>query len=65
MDRTLNVMFVSPEAVPFAKTGGLADVAGALPIALSKLGLRVCLLMPLYGMIRQGNFQLTKVFIRS
>ncbi len=61
MDRTLNVMFVSPEAVPFAKTGGLADVAGALPIALSKLGLRVCLLMPLYGMIRQGNFQLTKV----
>ena len=61
MDRTLNVMFVCPEAVPFAKTGGLADVAGALPIALNKLGLRVCLLMPLYGMIRQGNFQLTKV----
>ena len=53
MDRTLNVMFVCPEAVPFAKTGGLADVAGALPIALSKLGLHVCLLMPLYGMIRQ------------
>ncbi len=62
IDRPLNVMFVSPEAVPFAKTGGLADVAGALPIALSKLGLRVCLLMPLYGMIRQGNFQLTKAF---
>ena len=62
MDRTLNVMFVSPEAVPFAKTGGLADVAGALPIALSKLGLRVCLLMPLYGMIRQSNIPLTKVF---
>ncbi len=60
MDRKLNVMFVSPEAVPFAKTGGLADVAGALPIALSKLGMRVCLLMPLYGMIRQGNFELTK-----
>lgn len=59
-DRTLNVMFVSPEAVPFAKTGGLADVAGALPIALSKLGMRVCLLMPLYGMIRQANVQLTK-----
>jgi starch synthase len=60
MDRTLNVMFVSPEAVPFAKTGGLADVAGALPIALSKLGMQVCLLMPLYGVIRQGNFNLTK-----
>ena len=62
IDRPLNVMFVSPEAVPFAKTGGLADVAGALPIALSKLGLRVCLLMPLYGIIRQCNFPLTKVF---
>ena len=58
----MNVMFVSPEAVPFAKTGGLADVAGALPIALSKLGLRVCLLMPLYGMIRQSNIPLTRVF---
>ncbi len=31
MDRKMNVMFVSPEAVPFAKTGGLADVAGSLP----------------------------------
>jgi starch synthase len=61
MDRPLNVMFVSPEAVPFAKTGGLADVAGALPLALNKLGLRVCLLMPLYGMIRQGNVPLTRV----
>ena len=60
MDHNLNVMFVSPEAVPFAKTGGLADVAGALPLALSKLGMRVCLLMPLYGMIRQGNFDLKK-----
>jgi starch synthase len=62
IDRPLNVMFISPEAVPFAKTGGLADVAGALPIALNKLGLRVCLLMPLYGVIRQGNFKLTKAF---
>jgi starch synthase len=60
MDPKLNVLFVSPEAVPFAKTGGLADVAGALPIALSTLGLKVCLLMPLYGAIRQGNFTLTK-----
>ena len=30
----LNVLFLSPEVVPFAKSGGLADVAGSLPIAL-------------------------------
>ena len=34
----MNVVFVASEAVPFAKTGGLADVAGALPRALEKLG---------------------------
>ncbi|HMK66009.1 MAG TPA: glycogen/starch synthase, partial [Thermodesulfobacteriota bacterium] len=33
----LNVLFVSPEIDPFAKTGGLADVAGALPRALKRL----------------------------
>ncbi|MBM4287918.1 MAG: glycogen synthase GlgA [Deltaproteobacteria bacterium] len=60
MDRALNVMFVVSEAVPFAKTGGLADVAGSLPLALSKAGLRVSVLMPLYGMIRQGGSDLTK-----
>lgn len=38
----------SPEAVPFAKTGGLADVAGALPSALGGLGHEVCLIIPFY-----------------
>jgi starch synthase len=59
MEKELNVIFVSPEAVPFAKTGGLADVAGALPLALKKLGVNVAVLMPLYGMIKQGHFSLT------
>lgn len=57
----LNVLMISPEAVPFAKTGGLADVAGALPIALKKLGLDVRLVMPLYQMVRQSGVELTKV----
>ncbi|HIE13195.1 MAG TPA: glycogen synthase GlgA [Desulfotomaculum sp.] len=35
LDRPLKVLFVSSEAVPFAKVGGLADVAGSLPKALS------------------------------
>ncbi|MGQ9921178.1 MAG: glycogen synthase GlgA [Desulfobacca sp.] len=57
----LNVLMISPEAVPFAKTGGLADVAGALPIALKKLGLDVRLVLPLYQMVRQSGAELTKV----
>src|SRR5574337_807372 len=34
----MRIAFVSPEAAPFAHTGGLGDVAGALPKALSRLG---------------------------
>src|SRR3982751_4810085 len=39
---------VTPEARPFKTTGGLADVAGALPQALARLGHRVTLVMPRY-----------------
>ena len=44
----LKLAFVSSEAVPFAKTGGLADVSGALPIALNGLGMETALFMPYY-----------------
>jgi len=40
------ILMVSPEAVPFAKTGGLGDVAGALPLALARLGLEITLVVP-------------------
>ena len=43
----LKVLFVSSEVAPFAKTGGLADVVGALPKALRALGLDVRVAMPL------------------
>ncbi len=36
----MNIAFVASEVVPFAKTGGLADVAGSLPIELTKLGVK-------------------------
>lgn len=39
---------ISPEAMPFSKTGGLGDVAGALPLALDRLGHLVTLLVPHY-----------------
>jgi starch synthase len=48
---SLNVLFVSPEAVPYAKTGGLADVAGALPREVARLGHAVRLVLPRYGAI--------------
>lgn len=44
-------MIVASEAVPFAKTGGLADVAGALPPALERLGHRVALIVPCYNQV--------------
>lgn len=47
---------VSPEAVPFAKTGGLADVAGALPKALKGIGADVALVIPKYGVIDERKF---------
>ncbi|MGH9313278.1 MAG: glycogen synthase GlgA [Vicinamibacterales bacterium] len=46
---------VSPEAAPFAKTGGLGDVAGALPQALGRLGHRVTLVLPRYRGIDSGS----------
>ncbi len=47
----MNIVFVSSEAVPFAKTGGLADVCSALPVALSKLGHQVSVFIPAYRQI--------------
>jgi starch synthase len=45
----LKVLFVSSEVAPFAKTGGLADVAGSLPKALRAMGVDVRVVMPLYA----------------
>ncbi len=61
MDKALKILFLSPEAVPFAKTGGLADVAGALPAALKGLGNDVRLILPLYRVVREGDFPMRSV----
>lgn len=47
----LHVLMVASEMEPYAKTGGLADVCGALPAALSELGVRVTCVLPRYGSI--------------
>lgn len=49
----INVLFVASEAVPFAKSGGLADVAGTLPQKIDKNEVDIRLVMPKYGCIPQ------------
>ena len=55
------VLFASPEVVPFAKTGGLADVAGTLPVALRALGCDIRIIMPFYRMVESVAAERTLV----
>lgn len=50
---SLNILFASSEVFPFAKTGGLGDVAGSLPKAISALGHDIRIIMPKYKSIPQ------------
>ncbi|MDX1808872.1 MAG: glycogen synthase [Sulfurospirillaceae bacterium] len=52
----MKVLFASSEIFPYAKSGGLADVAGALPLALSKHA-RIISVMPFYGFMNENNFE--------
>lgn len=47
----MNILYLTSEAAPFCKTGGLADVLGSLPPALAQGGDDVAVLLPLYGQI--------------
>ena len=51
----MKVLLVASEGAPFAKTGGLADVIGALPKALKKNGVDVRVIMPYYKSIKDQN----------
>ena len=55
------VCFVTSECVPYAKTGGLADVSGSLPKALAKLDCHVKLFMPLYSSIPVFDYTLEQI----
>ena len=44
----MRVCMLTPEAFPYAKTGGLADVLAALPAALGRLGVEVTVMLPAY-----------------
>src|SRR2546428_4911867 len=53
--REHNLLLAASEVVGLAKTGGLADVAGALPRALARRGWDCAIILPLYRGIRTGN----------
>jgi len=54
----MNIAFVASEVVPFAKTGGLADVSGSLPIELTRLGHNVKVFMPKYYSVDERRYNL-------
>lgn len=59
----MKVLFVVSECAPFIKTGGLADVAGALPKELRKLGIDVRLILPKHSLIQeQFKSKMVKLF---
>lgn len=60
----MKTIYLSSEVVPFAKTGGLADIAGAIPKSLQKLGVEIVLFMPLYGTIKECQYPITKTDIQ-
>ncbi len=62
MDTHPQVLFVTSEMYPFAKTGGLADVMGALPLALSRLGVHVGVITPFYGRLASSDFPLRLIY---
>ena len=61
MQQFLNIVSVSSEVDPFSKSGGLADVARALPKALKRLGHNVIVITPLHGTALHKDFKLKKI----
>jgi len=57
----MRILIAASEVVPFAKTGGLADVAGALPFALEDEGQEVIIAMPKYKAVDSNKFNLKKL----
>jgi len=59
--KKIKVLFVAAELNPLAKVGGLADVIGALPKALIKLGIDIRLVIPKYGIVDETKYPLKKI----
>src|SRR5688500_15243365 len=57
----MKVLFVASEAVPFCKTGGLADVVGSLPRALAQQNVDARVILPRYQSIETGNRRIENI----
>ncbi|RJP73897.1 MAG: glycogen synthase GlgA [Candidatus Abyssobacteria bacterium SURF_17] len=57
----MRILLAASEMVPFSKTGGLADVAGALTKALSRLGHEVIAVTPLYKSVKEKGFAIEDI----
>ena len=56
--KKLKIAFAATECVPYAKTGGLADVAGSLPIDLTEFGCEIKVFIPKYSRIDESTYGL-------
>ncbi len=59
----MKILLVASESVPYAKTGGLADVVGALGVEFRKQGVEASVILPLYRTVRQ-RFKLKLLSVR-
>lgn len=57
----MNVAFCSSEVFPFAKTGGLGDVCGSLPLALEKMGINVSVFLPGYRCVGRAGHSIEQL----
>ena len=57
----MKIAICASEVVPFAKTGGLADVTGALPLELESLNQEVIIIMPRYKAIQEPKFRVQRL----
>ena len=61
MTKPLRILMLASEMIPYAKTGGLADVIGALPAALRALGHEVIVVIPRYRGIEPGRYKMKRI----
>lgn len=59
--KSLRILFISSEAAPFVKTGGLGDVSSSLPQSLMELGHEVRLVIPKYGSIDERRYRIHEI----
>ena len=60
----LKIVMASPEMIPFAKTGGLADMVGSLAVSLSELGHEVSAILPAYREVLESGIALRQTGLR-